>query len=227
MARNEISRKERDAYPIRIGGAMVVSLLLAIAAIRWWPPPSSEASDTVYDARGQELIQIEEIQQTRQQASRPPPPRPLTPVIVPDDVILNEIEIELTDNLTLDPGEDLVEESEGADVPRTGGAAQPDRGPRAFRIVEPDFPREAERRNIRAEVVVEVLVNQQGRVESAEVAERFLVRGRDNERESVDLLGYGLEEAALSAARGWMFRPAREDGKIVASLTRVTISFGI
>jgi protein TonB len=202
---------------------------MAISAFKFWPMPSNTVADIVYDARSQELIQIEEIQPTQQRQSRPPPPAPLTPVIVPDDMILDEIEIELTDELvTASTGDDNQQEEEGADVPVTGGSTQPDAGPRAFRVVHPKYTDEAKRRSVKAEVVVEVLVNKSGRVESAEVVERFLLKGRDNEeREIVAALGYGLEDAAIDAAQQWMFRPARENGQRVNSLTRFTLRFGI
>ncbi|MBO6575546.1 MAG: energy transducer TonB [Rhodothermales bacterium] len=228
MSRFELIEQEREAYGVRISATLVLSLLLLIAAFRFWPAPNGDVPDIVYDARAQELIQVEDIQQTQQQARRPPPPRPLTPVIVPDDVVLDEPEIELTENLPInDLGDDNVAEEDGADVPVSGGSARPDSGPRAFRIVEPEYPREAQRRKVRAEVVVEVKVDRRGRVESARIVDRFLLKGRDNrEREQVALLGYGLEDAAIDAAQQWQFRPARESGQTVAALTLVTISFG-
>lgn len=212
-----------------MSGCVVLALLLAISAFEFWPMSTDSVADIVYDARSQELIQIEDIQPTQQKQSRPPPPAPLPPVIVPDDVILDEIEIELTDELvTADTGEDNQQEEEGTDVPVSGGSTQPDAGPRAFRVVHPKYTDEAKRRSVRAEVVVEVLVNKSGKVESAAVVERFLLGGRDNdEREMVAVLGYGLEEAAIAAAQQWMFRPARENGRRVNSLTRFTLRFGI
>ncbi|MFT5144712.1 MAG: protein TonB [Rhodothermales bacterium] len=227
MSRSQIIEQERSAYATRMGACVAVALILVILAIRYWPVAPEEIQDMVFDARGQDLIQMEEILPTQQNQSRPPPPAPLTPVVVPDDTVLDEIQIELTDELvTADTGEDDQQEEEGSTAPVSGGATRPDSGPRAFLIVEPEIPPEAKR--IRAEVVVEVLVNQRGMVESAQVVERFLLKGRDNsEREAVALLGYGLEEAALTAARGWKFRPAREDGKTVSSLYQVTLSFGV
>jgi periplasmic protein TonB len=211
-----------------MAACVVLSLLLAIGAIRFWPMDQGFPDTLVFDTRGQELIQVEEVLPTQQKRRRPPPPAPLTPVIVPDETVLDEIEIELTENLiTADLGEDEGEE-EGEDAPTTGGVTRADSGPRAFRVVEPEYTREARRRKIRAEVIVEVLVNARGRVETARVINRYLLDGRDNQdREAVDILGYGLEESALSAAEQWMFRPAREGGKVVSSRTTLTFSFGV
>ncbi|MFT4605766.1 MAG: protein TonB [Rhodothermales bacterium] len=229
MSRIHLIEKERQDYTIRMGGCVVLALLLLISAFNFWPTEPGTVADIVYDARSQELIQIEEIQPTQQRQSRPPPPAPLTPVIVPDDLILDEIEIELTDELvTADTGDDNQQEEDGAEVPVSGGSTQPDAGPRAFRVVHPKYTDEAKRRSVKAEVVVEVMVNKSGKVESAQVVERFILRGRDNdEREAVAELGYGLEDAAITAAQQWMFRPARENGQRVNSLTRFTLRFGI
>ncbi|NNE70515.1 MAG: energy transducer TonB [Rhodothermales bacterium] len=228
MSRFHIIEQERQDYTIRMGGCVVAALVLMIVAFRFWPAPTNEVPDIIYDARAQELIQIEEIQPTQQKQSRPPPPAPLIPIVVPDDIILDEIEIELTDELAAnDLGEDVEEETDGAQVPVTGGSTQPDAGPRAFRVVQPEYTREARRRNIRAEIIVEVLVNQSGRVESAKVVDRFLLSGKDNdERESVPEIGYGVEDAALAAAREFMFRPARESGQRVSALTLLTFRVG-
>jgi periplasmic protein TonB len=228
MSRSEANEKKRAAYATRMGACVAFSLILMILAVRYWPAPFEVNRDMVFDARGQDFIQMEEILPTQQNQSRPPPPAPLTPVIVPDDTVLDEIEIDLTDELvTADTGADDLQEEEGTATPVAGGSTRPDSGPRAFLIVEPEFPREAERNQIRAEVVVEVLVNARGIVESAQVVERFLLNGENSQRESVGLLGYGLEEAALTAALGWKFRPALADGKTVSSLYQLTLSFGV
>ena len=89
--------------------------------------------------------------------------------------------------------------------------------------MEPEYTREARRARIRTEIVVEVQVSPTGQVLSATVVERYLLTPR---RRRVDTLGYGLEEAALAAARRWRFRPARVNDQPVASFTRITFSFG-
>lgn len=229
MARNNKTYQERQAYPVRIAYCVALSLLVAIGFFRLWPKPSEVVFEGIFDTNAQELIHMEEILPTRQARRRPPPPLPVTPVIVPDDVVLDDVQIELPDNLTTsDPGNEEGKEVEGDDVAVSGTSARPDSGPRAFRVVEPEYTRDAQRRKVRAEVVVEVLVNARGRVETARVVDRFLLDGKDNsEREQVALVGYGLEEAAIAAAQQWQFRPARQGGRVVSSLTRLTFSFGI
>jgi len=207
---------------------MTASLLIVLGFFRYWPIPGEyEPADINYDIRGQELIAIEEIQQTQQEAKKPPPPAPVPPIVYPDDIIFDEIEFVAFDNFLAvdDPGvdEEVVEgPPQGATL-----STRADSGPKPFRIVEPEYSKAARDRKIRAEVVIEVLVDEKGKVSEARVLKRYLVNKDKTKREFVELVGYGVEEAALAAAERWMFRPAREGGKIVRSYTTLTFSFGV
>lgn len=215
-------------YPMHIMVGLAVALLLANVVVRFWPNTWGGTDARLYDMSAREEIQLEEIQQTKQEKKRPPPPRPIVPVIIPNEEDLEIVELDLDNNMLAveDPGTD-EEFKEGADETSQSGA-RADRGPQPRRIVEPTYPRAADRRNIRAEVVVRVLVNKRGRVDNVEVAERWLLE-KDTARrlEQVDEIGYGIEEAALETARQWMFSPARENGEFVASYTVIAIRFGV
>ncbi len=180
-----------------------------------------------FDTRGQEVIAMEEIQQTRQEKKKPAPPVPAPPVIMPDDVTLDDIELEIADvSLVLDEAgtdEEVVEGTEtGNNV-----AARADRSPSPVRIATPDYPREASRRNVRAEVVVEVLVDDRGRVVEARIVERYLLNKDGTEKETVAEIGYGIEDAAISAAERHTFRPAIQDGQRVQSYSTLTFRIGV
>jgi protein TonB len=211
-----------------MAGSLVASLLVAILAFRFWPIDDGAFDpDGIYDARAQEVVRMEEILPTRQQARKPPPPAPQIPIIVPDDLVLDVQEIELSDNIDLadlgeEPGQD-----DSAPAPATGTSSRPDSSPRVVRFVQPEYTREAQRRNVRAEVVVEVLVDAGGKVSEARVVERYLLGKDATERESVPEIGYGLEEAAVSAALDCTFRPARVNGQRATSFTALTFTFGI
>ena len=120
-------------------------------------------------------------------------------------------------------------EAETPDQPAPAGASgasrSPDVAPRAIRLVEAEFPRAAMRKKIKAEVVVEVLVDQKGKVQETRVVEQYLYGKKG--KELVANLGYGLEDAARSAAARWMFRPARQNGYPVQSYHTITFSFGV
>lgn len=208
---------------------MVVALLLAVAIVKLYPVADDDSTGRiVYDGSESEAIRIEEIQPTRQAETAPPPPPPPIPVLVPDDAELDEDNLDFSDGLLLteDTGEDAAgtQGSDDAPSPRSSG---PTIGPRTVRFVEPEYTQEARRRRIRAELVIRVLVDERGRVEESTIVERFLLTDDGTSRTPVDALGYGLEEAALSAAGRWMFRPARENGEPVAAHTELTFTFGL
>ncbi len=214
-------------YRVRLLASVVASLLVVLGIIRLWPPPQEAAQRLTYQSLEREAIQVEEILPTRQIDAVPRPPTPPIPVVVPDDHVLEEPDLDFTDNLLAveEPGEEAVAGKDDSD--ESSRTAGPTVGPKTVRFVEPEYTREARERRIRAELVVRVLVDDRGHVEEATIVERFLVGNDGISRTPVETLGYGLEDAALSAADRWMFRPARKDGKPVASHTVLTFTFGV
>lgn len=206
---------------------LALALLLIIGLVHLWPAWTGGPSDIVYSATADEAIQIEEIQPTSQSMEkRPPPPAPLPPVVVPNDAI-DEVEpLAFTDSsLPIEnPGEDEVRQ-EGTSQ-QAAQAQRPDVNARLLRYVEPEYTRAARRNDIQAEVVIEVRIDEQGRVQSASIVQRKLLGEDGASSRVVDELGYGLEEAALAAARQCLFRPARANGEPVPTRTTLTIRFG-
>ncbi|MCY3594077.1 MAG: energy transducer TonB [Rhodothermaceae bacterium] len=212
-----------DHYTLRLLASILVAQVLVLLCIKLWPLPLTPGPlDITYS--DPEAIQMEEIVTTRQTRLAPPPPPPLPPVIRPEDIILEE-------DLTLDfnpltvtgpPMDEIPAEPEG--IRSTGIAAS--EPPKPIRIVTPEYPRSAQRRKIRAEVVITLVVDQRGEVRSPQVLERYLLDEKENTRTLVDELGYGLEEAAINAAMRSLFRPARKEGVVVASNHKLTFKFG-
>ncbi len=205
------------------------TLLLLIACVRLWPAPGATVeAGKPYSMSEHEFIDIEQIQPTHQALQAPPPPSPPIPIVVPDDVVLDEHEIDVSDANLLsveDLGPDDASSDGIADASRSASGAT--FGPKAVRFVEPEYTQEARRRRVRAEVVIEVLVDAAGRVLETRIEERFLLDKDGTERTPVPEIGYGLEEAARSAAQRWIFRPARTDGEPVSSYTTLTFTFGV
>ena len=221
-------QRYRASHAEHVMACMAASLLILVLAVRYWPVPSDATPhDMAFLAPGPETIQFETVVPTAQRRQPPPPPAPLPPVIVPDDQIIEE-------ELTLD-GDFLPLEDPGLAHEVTPGdpIGAPVSGPRAetaakaIRIVEPEYPRAAKRRKIRAEVVVNVVVDRQGRVETPTIVQRFLLGALDEPKQPVGQLGFGLEEAAISAAGRWLFQPARKDGAAVRSQHKLSFKFGI
>lgn len=214
-------------YVLRIMLSLVFALLLLIGLVRWWPTGPDAPPDLVYSTAGTDRIDIEEIQPTSQSRERrPPPPAPLPPVVVPNTVLDEVPPLDFTDTALpiAPPGED-AERQEGTRAD-AGATPRPDVNARLLRYVEPDYPRAARRRNLQAEVVIEVQVTAAGRVETATILERTVLDAAGEPVRTVDELGYGLEEAALQAARRCLFRPARAAGEPVPTRTTLTIRFG-
>ncbi len=208
----------------RFLACLATTLVVLTVAVRVWPvQDTSPDLRPVYRVGETERIHIEEIQPTKQAASAPAPPAPLVPILVPDDEYPEEDALDLTGSvLPLDvseaPATDIGEETRPAGVTA---------GPRPIRFVVPEDTNESKRRRVRAKLVVQVLVNDRGQVEEAAVTERFLLDEDGLVKEPVDLLGHGLEEAALAAATQYRYRPARKDGKAIASRTTITFTFGL
>ncbi len=221
-----------QAYGPRILAALALSLLAVTLAFRLWPTEKREA-ERRYVATPQERIALELIEPTQQsRAAAPPPPPSTPPVEVPDDVPIPDEVIEL-DALDLSPALEPVEIDAPPGLEEIAGepdgpvfVERADRRPQSRQTVFPDYPREAERRDIRARVRIRVLVDERGRVQETLILERFLLDGKDRE-ERVAEIGYGVEEAALDAARRTPFRPGRHGGRPVQTYTTLTLSVGV
>lgn len=201
-------------------------LLLLIALVRLWPlPQPGESTDVVYRAEP-EAIAIDEILQTSQSVSKPPPPPPPVPVESTMDFLVEEPELDF--DVSLPDIADLTRRGppgDGADEMTTSASLE--EAARPVRFVEPEYTRDARRKRLKAEIVVQVLVSREGNVRETQILRRYLLGTSASEREAVDVIGYGLEEAAVTAARRWIFRPARLDGIPVESYYELTFSFGV
>ena len=225
--RRSSTYRSAGPYRLRIQLSLAATLILLIGLVRLWPPPPSGGdSPAAFRVSEQETIDVEEILPTRQARRAPPPPAPPIPIVVPDEVVLDVVELDFSEAnlLDLDDAGEEAENTEGEAVPASGGVTV---GPKAVRFVEPEYTREARRKRVRAEVVVEVLVDDKGRVQETSIEERFILDDDDGSKTPVAEVGYGLDEAAVSAAKRWIFRPARENGRAVASYTTLTFTFGV
>jgi len=206
-------------------GAAAVVLLLAIGLVRWWPTWPAPDGPVRYRDRPTERIQVREITPTHQSQERnPPPPAPLPPIVVPNDVIVEEtIEIGESSLQIQTPGED-ERLQEGTSTAPTA-ARQPDTDARLLRTVQPNYPAAARNDEVRARIEIEVAIAKNGRVTKATVRRRWLLTEGGTAR-AVPELGYGLEEAALAAAQRSFFRPARANGQPVPTRKIITFTFG-
>ncbi len=218
------TRSYQAAHQVRILASTAAVLLIMLGLVRLWPITEDEPSRLIYRA-DVETIQVEEILQTAQGASVPPPPLPPVPIDVPTDFLVDEpdlnFDVTLPDVAQVDPiGHHRDAAADETSGPTVREAARP------VRFVEPDYTADARRRQVRAEILVQLHVSSNGRVEETEILARYLLDGNPPQKTAVAEIGFGLEEAALAAAQRWVFRPARVDGSRVESIFEVTFSFG-
>jgi TonB family protein len=86
--------------------------------------------------------------------------------------------------------------------------------PRAIVRVEPNYPSAAMRQKIEGAVVLEAVVQTDGRLQDIKV-----VKSLDKQ--------YGLDQAALDAATKWLFEPGTKDGKPVSVRVTLEMRFAI
>jgi protein TonB len=86
-----------------------------------------------------------------------------------------------------------------------------DRPPRILRQTKPRYPPDAFVKKIQGTVLVELLIDEAGRVARARVVQSVPA----------------LDDAALEAVRGWAFVPAYKHGRPVATVARAPVSFRI
>lgn len=89
---------------------------------------------------------------------------------------------------------------------RPGNGVKP---PKQTKMVIPEYPPEAKAKNVRGVVVLELLVSDEGRVDSIKV------------RKEVP----HVTEAAVAAAKQWQFEPTVVDGKKAWIALTMTIPF--
>lgn len=93
----------------------------------------------------------------------------------------------------------------------TAAADLPSSVPRPVSTQQPQYPRASIRRGERGDVVLQVQVGADGRVDDVEI-----VTSSQHRR---------LDRAAVSAVRRWRFEPAMRDGQPVAGELRIPFSF--
>lgn len=195
--------------------SIVISLALIIIAFKYFP--EFDKSDVKLDS-AQELVNLEDVVNTKQESAPPPPPKPPIPVEAPSDDVLEDIEIGSTD-LDVDavvsappppPKQEVKEEEEEAvffvaveETPEPIGGIEAIQK----RIVYPEI---AKRAGVQGRVFIKAFVNEVGDVVKAEV-----IKG----------IGAGCDEAAVQAVMETKFKPGRQRGKPVKVQVSIPIVF--
>ena len=224
-------------YPIALQIGLLLSLGLVIAAFT--VPMSREETVVVMDD-GQEIIELEDIEQTQQiQPPPPPPPAPPPPQEVPDDVeieeeIIEDIELDLTDTPPPPPTPPTPPRNVPPPPPQTPNTPVPPpppppeptpQEPEIFEVAEVspalvggiaalqalvEYPEFARRAGVEGRVTVQFVVDERGNV-----VDPVVVQSPN------DL----LSEAALEAVRKAKFTPGQQRGRPVKVRFAVPVTF--
>jgi protein TonB len=198
----------RHTYSLRIEVGFVLSLLALIALFNTQIQQSQNFDTTAVQ---QEVVQMEEIVQTEQIQKPPPPPRPQLPIVVADDVILDDVDLNL--DAALDIGEPL--ETQPPPPPPVEEEVVEEVEDEIFVVVEqmPEliggiealqsqirYPELARQAGVSGRVFVLFVVNEQG-----DVTDPVVLRG----------VGGGCDEEAMRVVKLAKFKPGMQRGKAV------------
>ncbi|SMO38023.1 energy transducer TonB [Gracilimonas mengyeensis] len=205
--------------------ALICAELMVIGVIAFWPAQAPEAPPE-FDTFSNEEILIDEAIITRQSSAPASPPKPVVPVPVPNDEIIEE-EIDFPDMDEIFTNIDAQGEIGTSSVDGEGEiVGSPDRPAGLVRIVEPTVPEAAKRANVKARIEVTFLVGEDGKVEDLSISS-IEVMNENGSFERVNQIGYGLMEATLTAASKWRFSPARHNGEPVKTYVRNSFNIGL
>ncbi len=206
----DLRRKYRRCCEIGI----IIALVLMIAAFKYFPDVHYQKKKFVPP---QELVQVEDIINTKQENVAPPPPKPVIPIEAPTDEVLEDVEIESTEldvnaKVTTPPPpppSEPKEEKQPVFFVAVEEMPEPIGGIKGIqeRIKYPEI---AKRAGVSGKVYIRAFVNEKGIVTKAEV-----IKG----------IGAGCDEEALRAVLATRFKPGKQRGKPVKVQVSIPILF--
>jgi protein TonB len=204
----DLKRQYKRTFEI----CMIISLVILVSAFKFFPKFTTDLVDL---EAPQELVDMQDVEQTKQEAAPPPPPKPPIPIEAPTDDVLEDIEIADTeldlDEVITAPPPPPVEEDEGEPVFFVAVEQMPEPiggiGAIQSKIVYPEI---AKRAGVQGRVFVKAFVDESGNVNKVE-----LLRG----------IGAGCDEAAMAAVQQTMFKPGKQRGKPVNVQVTVPVLF--
>jgi protein TonB len=211
----------KEQYKITLMGGLVAALLLMVGLFRM---PLQADQDYEIVMPEQEVVQMEEIQQTEQaEPPPPPPPRPQTVVAVSDDAVLEDVELDLDASLDVGEAVDELPPPPPPEEEEEEEEAAPEE--EIFVVVEQmpeligglqsiqaciEYPEVALRAGLEGRVFVQFIVGKDGSVRDPEV-----VRG----------IGGGADEEAVRCIMQAKFEPGMQRGKPVPVRYVIPVNF--
>jgi protein TonB len=163
------------------------------------------------------IIQLQNIPETRQVMRTPAPPKPFIPQalpiasdeILPDRITIQDTRLDLAESPVAPPAILMPDSGAagGAGIPSAEGEEQEifeyfnvEEPPKRKNTVSPEYPEMAKRAGIEGTVLLKVLVNRTGAVDSIEVQSGPSI----------------FHKPAIAAAKATSFTPARQNDKAVS-----------
>lgn len=221
------SRKDarlRSYYGLYLEIGLILALIVLVTAARM--NLSSGEDEFQVRLQTQEVVNMEDIQQTEQEMETPPPPKAPVPQEVPDNVVVEQEDVDFDASLDLSasldttqaaPGEEGEpeglddEEEEGQDEIFVAVEQEPELvGGLAALQREIEYPEFAIKAGLEGTVFVEFVVDEEGNVQDPEVA-----RG-------VHKL---LDEEALRVVKKMTFEPGRQRNTPVKVRMTMPVTF--
>jgi len=200
--RKEPKSDLRKYYTVFLQIGMIAVLLVFIVAMKIEWTAEEPETDLVEE---QEVVEMEEVIQTKQQKTPPPPPKPQVPVEVPNDEVIEDQEINLDADLNFNERMDMPpppkEQEEEEEDFFVAVEQMPELiGGLAALQKKINYPDRAARAGIEGRVTIQFIVTEEGNVEDPKV-----IRG----------IGGGADEEALRVVKQAKFKPGRQRGKPV------------
>ncbi len=197
--------------------SMILSLAVFIISFKYFP---SVKKEIIVKEGPQELVNVEDVEVTKQETAPPPPPKPPIPIEAPseddvlEDIEIDDTELDVAEEVTAPPPPPPQKEEEEEEVEPSFFIAvedmpEPIGGIAGIqsRIVYPEI---AKRAGVQGRVYVRAFVDENGNVQKVE-----LMKG----------IGAGCDEAAMEAVKKTKFKPGKQRGKPVKVQVSIPILF--
>lgn len=197
----------KSYYTILLEVGLILSLIIFIALMK--VPLHGAGSEEIELTTQEEIVKMEEIEQTEQEKKPPPPPRPQVPVAVPNNEIIEDEIINIDAELNIDekidmpppPSERKEEKEEDEENFFVVVEEMPELIGGIRKLQEKiKYPENARKANIEGKVIIQFIVNKDGEVENPRV-----IRG----------IGGGCDKEALRVVKQAQFKPGKQRGKPV------------
>jgi len=214
---SDLHKASPRIFLVCLAGAVIITMLLIIC-----PFPTRKSAERP-PVTPPVIIQLQIIPETRQTVRTPAPPKPFIPSALPiaaDDLLPDTLTVPDT-RLDLDAA---PEAPPALPVTVPVGAAPPpaaaeekevfefysvEEKPKRLNTVVPEYPEMARRAGIEGTVMLKLLVNRKGHVDSVEVQKGPEI----------------FRKAAVAAARKTVFSPARQNDRTVACWVVIPFRF--